>query len=83
MCQAYGNNRQFGKSVTRKICGLFRRWNQDGIVDASDLININNDAVLFTTGYKVTDITGNNVTDLSDIVLCMNNSSIFVSKITP
>ncbi|MEZ4821021.1 MAG: hypothetical protein R2942_00915 [Ignavibacteria bacterium] len=57
--------------------------NQDGIVDASDLININNDAVLFTTGYKVTDITGNNVTDLSDIVLCMNNSSIFVSKITP
>lgn len=81
--QAYGNNMSLVKASPVRYAAYSGDVNQDGIVDASDLITINNDAVLFTTGYKVTDITGNNVTDLSDIVLCMNNSSIFVSKITP
>ncbi len=53
--------------------------NQDGFIDLTDVININNDANSFATGYINTDLTGNNVTDLTDVIMAYNNSVNFVS----
>lgn len=53
--------------------------NQDGFIDLTDVIAINNDANSFATGYINTDLTGNNVTDLFDVLMAYNNSVSFVS----
>ena len=35
----------------------------------------------FATGYVKSDVTGNNITDLTDLLLVYNNSVFFVSEI--
>ncbi|MEO6695282.1 MAG: LamG-like jellyroll fold domain-containing protein [Ignavibacteria bacterium] len=57
--------------------------NQDGIVDATDLAMIDNDAYNFSKGYLKSDLTGDNVVDASDAAIADNNAANFVSKITP
>ncbi|MDZ4712487.1 MAG: integrin alpha, partial [bacterium] len=48
--------------------------NQDGSVDVTDLIDIFNDAANFVSGYVVTDVTGDDFVDSSDLLLTFNNS---------
>jgi hypothetical protein len=81
--QAYGNNMTQVKISPVRYAAYSGDVTQDGFVDLSDVTDIFNDAFSYTSGYKVTDITGNDDTDLSDIVICMNNASLSVSKITP
>ena len=57
--------------------------NQDGIVDASDALMVDNDANIFATGYVVTDVNGDYSVDATDALIVDNNSTNFVSKITP
>ncbi|MEO8447476.1 MAG: glycoside hydrolase family 9 protein, partial [bacterium] len=57
--------------------------NQDGAVDASDLVLINNDQTVFASGYLASDINGDSFTDAGDLVIAFNNTVSFVSKITP
>lgn len=57
--------------------------NQDGIVDASDALMVDNDANIFATGYVVTDVNGDYSVDATDALIVDNNSNNFVSKITP
>ena len=57
--------------------------NQDGFIDLTDVIFINNDANNFLSGYIVSDITGNNTTDLTDVIMAYNNANIFVSVKKP
>lgn len=57
--------------------------NKDGVVDASDLSLIDNDAFNFMKGYLKTDLTGDNVVDASDAAIGDNNAFNFISKITP
>ncbi len=57
--------------------------NKDGIVDVSDALLIENDALNFATGYIVTDLTGDNFTDASDAAIADNNSANFVSVVLP
>ncbi len=57
--------------------------NLDGVIDASDLIDVYNDATNFVTGYVSTDVTGNNAVDVSDIIIVYNNSNSFVITIVP
>ena len=52
-------------------------------MDLSDVTAVNNDANLFASGYVVSDVTGNNATDLSDVLLTYNNNANFVQKQTP
>ena len=81
--QAYGNNQKLVDSSPVRY-GIFSGdVNQDGNVDLNDIIIIFNDANIFTTGYKISDITGNEITDLSDVILAYNNSSNFVVKNIP
>jgi len=74
--KAYGNNL---KLLGTKYCTFSGDINQDGFTDLADITLVYNDATSFVTGYKITDVTGNNVTDLTDIVITYNNSSAFVS----
>ncbi|MCB0728603.1 MAG: hypothetical protein KDD00_14165, partial [Ignavibacteriae bacterium] len=41
------------------------------------------DANVFATGYIVSDVTGNDLTDLEDLLITYNNSSAFVQKEIP
>ena len=57
--------------------------NQDGFVDLSDEILINNDANIFLTGYVKTDVNGDRLVDLADLLITYNNAAIFVAKSRP
>jgi len=74
--KAYGNNLKLKGS---KYCLYSGDVNKDGFITLFDVIPIYNDAINFVTGrYIITDLTGDNIVDLSDVTLCFNNSSNFV-----
>lgn len=57
--------------------------NQDGVIDATDVSAIANDASNFIEGYVLSDLTGDNFVDGSDFVIADNNAANFVSVIRP
>jgi hypothetical protein len=57
--------------------------NQDGVVDATDVSAIANDASNFIVGYVLSDLTGDNFVDGSDFAIADNNAANFVSVIRP
>ncbi len=57
--------------------------NQDGSIDASDLILVDNSTFNFASGYFPTDLNGDNITDASDALIIDNNVSNFVGVIAP
>jgi hypothetical protein len=81
--QSFGSNMKQvdGSPVRHAIYG--GDVNKDDIVDLSDVINIFNDAVVFVSGYVVTDVTGDEFVDLSDVTLTYNNATAFVAAVTP
>lgn len=78
--QAFGNNQVFKSPV---YCIFSGDVNQSGNVDISDLGLIENDALFLTSGYVITDLTGDYFVDLADLAIADNNSYFFVSKVTP
>jgi len=78
--QAYGSNEILKNT---KYCQYSGDVNQNGIIDLTDVILINNDASAFLSGYRVTDVNGDSYIDLSDIVITSNNASNFVNKVVP
>ena len=57
--------------------------NQDGVVDLSDLVYMDNDLTNGTVAYVVTDLNGDGVVDLSDLVTIDENITNGVVVITP
>ncbi len=78
--QAYGSN-MMQKGI--KWCIFSGDVNQDGNVDLSDLIEVDNDNANFVTGYVPSDVNGDNSSDLSDMIIVDNNNAAFVGKVTP
>ena len=78
--KAYGDNQVFKFS---EFCFYSGDVDQNGLVDATDLLNIFNDANTFTTGYVPTDVTGNDLVDVTDLLIAFNNANSFVSVIRP
>ncbi len=78
--KAYGNNLALKGT---KWCIFSGDVNQDGIVDLSDLILIDNDNANFVTGYVASDVNGDNISDLSDMIIVDNNNAAFIGKIVP
>ena len=78
--KAYGSNMVLTGS---KYCIYSGDVNQDGIVDASDLSTVENDANNSLDGYVSTDVTGDSFVDASDISIIENNSSLGISTAAP
>ncbi|MCB0728579.1 MAG: hypothetical protein KDD00_14045 [Ignavibacteriae bacterium] len=78
--KAYGNNQILKGS---KYCIYSGDVDQNFLIDLTDVIQIRAAAILFTTGYVVTDLNGDFMTDLTDVVLANNNSAKFVERKTP
>ncbi|HMQ68919.1 MAG TPA: aryl-sulfate sulfotransferase [Ignavibacteria bacterium] len=57
--------------------------NNDSYIEMGDVLYIYNDAINFITGYELSDITGDNISDVSDVLLAFNNSGMFVVAVTP
>ena len=81
--KAFGSN-MFNVDVSPNRYGLYSgETNNDGLIDLTDVIKINNDASVFLSGYNVSDVNGDNLTDLTDIIIAGNNSNNFVSRMRP
>lgn len=78
--QAYGDNL---KLKSGKYCIFSGDVDQDGIVDLSDLVLVDNDNANFVTGNVPTDVNGDNKSDLSDLIIVDNNNAAFVEKVVP
>jgi hypothetical protein len=80
--QAYGNNQNNWDGL-----GVFVIYtgdvNQDGLVDASDMLLVEPDSNAFATGYLVTDLNGDGLVDSSDMLLLEPNANNFVSVAAP
>jgi len=77
--QAFGNNMKLKGS---KYCIISGDVNQDGFIDGSDFIIIENDAFFFRTGRFIpSDLNGDNAVDGTDALIGDNNRSSIV--ITP
>lgn len=79
--QAYGGNMMLKGS---KWCIYSGDVDQDGTIDLTDVVKINNDAAEFVVGnITISDLNGDYYTDLADLLIGFNNSSNFVVKVTP
>ena len=80
-------SKAFGSNMVQKTDGVWVVWggdvNQDGLVDSSDMVAVDNDASNFVTGYLDTDLNGDGLIDSSDMVLLDNNASQFVARVIP
>jgi hypothetical protein len=78
--RAYGNNLTLKGS---EYCIYSGDRNQDGAIELQDILNISNDVNDFATGYLLSDVTGDNEVNLSDLLITYNNNAKFVLKIIP
>jgi len=81
LSQAYGSNQTIG--ISGIACLFSGDVNYDGIVDAADLQQIDNDAIAFVTGYVQSDVDGNNFIDATDASITDNNAANFVGIVRP
>ncbi len=81
--KAYGNNIVQVDNSPVKFALYSGDVNYDSFIDLTDVIYIFNEANTFVTGYKISDLTGNNITDLADILVAYNNAGNFVSVMRP
>lgn len=81
--QAFGNNQALVNPVSLRYAIYNGDQDQDGYVNLSDIVNVNNDANNFVNGYLASDMNGDNITDLNDVVFTFNNAAEFVEKIIP
>ena len=78
--KAYGDNLiQKGS----RFCAYSGDVNQDGVIDATDLSLIDNDAMAFVTGYVATDLNGDGFVDGTDYSIGDNNAANYVTVIRP
>ncbi len=79
--KAYGNNM---KQLAPGIYGFYSGdVYRDGVVDANDLIQVDNSAAAFSLGYLVTDVNGDGKADQSDVNLVKTNAHLFIKKRIP
>jgi len=84
MIYAFGNNEILVDISPYNVYAFYSGdVNQNGYIDLTDVIQINNAANTFASGYVVTDLTGNNIVDLTDVLMAYNNATAFVSVIRP
>ncbi len=78
--KAYGNNMILKGT---KYCLFSGDVNQDEVIDASDLSEVDNDAYNSVSGYVRTDLTGDDFVDAADVSIVDNNAYNSISVIRP
>ena len=78
--QAFGSNT---KNVGGTAVIFSGDVNQDGGIDASDMIAVDNDNAVFASGYLSTDVDGSGSVDASDMIIVDNNNAAFIGTILP
>ncbi len=81
--QAFGNNMKQIDASPVRFAVYSGDVNQDGIVDASDVSTVDNDAFNSLSGYVTSDLNGDDFVDASDLGIVDNNALNAVSVITP
>ncbi len=80
-------NKSYGETLKQVGVGKYAirvgDVNQDGVVDISDLVEMDADLINGTVGYVNNDINGDGVVDLSDLVTIDENLTIGASTVTP
>ncbi|MCY7360752.1 MAG: dockerin type I repeat-containing protein [Ignavibacteria bacterium] len=83
LSKAYGNN-QIQISNVNNLYGIFSGdVNQDGIIDAADLSEVDNDIINSATGYLPADLNGDGFVEVSDLSMVENNSSAGIQIVKP
>ncbi|MBK8550301.1 MAG: proprotein convertase P-domain-containing protein [Ignavibacteria bacterium] len=81
-----GSNKAYGSNLGLKN-GKYTVYNgnvnTDFVIDLTDVVAVYNASNVFTLGYTIVDLTGDNFVTLDDVLLAYNNASNFVGKITP
>ena len=77
---AFGSNQILKGS---KYCMYNGDANQDGIIDASDVSETDNNAFNSTSGYIRSDNTGDNFVDAEDLSIVDNNANYSVGVVRP
>jgi hypothetical protein len=80
LSQAYGSNMILKGSES---CIYSGDVNQDGVIDATDVASIDNDAFSYLSGYIITDLNGDGFADGTDFQIADNNATNLISKSTP
>ncbi len=78
--QAFGNNMILKGN---KFCIYSGDVDQNGVVNPTDLDLVNIDSYNFITGYIKTDLNGDSLSDLKDLLVVYNNSIKHVEAIVP
>jgi hypothetical protein len=78
--QAYGSNLILKGG---KYCFWSGDVNQDGVVNLSDMIIVDNDNSHTATGYLNSDVNGDGVINLSDMIIVDNTNSKTISRQAP
>ncbi|MBK8553188.1 MAG: SBBP repeat-containing protein [Ignavibacteria bacterium] len=81
--KAFGNNMKLTDVSPIRYAVFSGDANQDGFVNLTDVVNINNDVNNFLTGYISSDVNGDGSVNLTDLIIAYNNSVSFVSKVRP
>lgn len=76
--KAYGDNEILKQSA---FCMYSGDVNQDGIIDAGDLSQVENDAANSLSGYVSSDVSGDDFVDAGDLSIVENNIGVFA--VTP
>jgi hypothetical protein len=69
--QAYGNNLTL---VGDKYCIYSGNINGDDIIDAEDLIYVDNDVFNYAPGTNITNLNGDQIVDIEDLAICEKNA---------
>ncbi len=81
--KAYGDNLVLVNSVLGRYAMFSGDVNHDGIIDITDMMDIDNDVYNYASGYKVTDVSGDGFVDLTDAVIAGNNAENYIVRIIP
>ena len=81
--KAYGSNQIQVDNAPLIFAVYSGDVNQDGAINLNDMVNINNDGIIFLSGYVPTDVNGDGFVTLADLIFASNNSNLFISVKKP
>jgi len=78
--KAYGNNLILKDGL---YCIYSGNINQDDIIDADDMLLIDNDLLSFAPGNSITNLNGDGIVDIDDLAICDKNARELISVQRP